>query len=427
MAETCEDSAAADVRADDIRSALEVLTSFPSPRGGEYSLAMGLAEWARIRWPELDWQVENVGSHGASLVSRAARDVEDTTLIYSHLDTSLTGDVEWDQALTGRVDHPAPLAWDEAGDVARGFGLGVAKGPAAAALVGYAAAAVRAAEQPTGSGLALLLAGSGTHRSPFENSPTGLQLYLTGVQRYLNAGHRPQSVVVAKCGPPGLLHHEPGALFVRVRIRADMLPAMAASTAVPIGGLPLSLGPVLTALNSWRDAHLAARSPQGQIAAEIGVGSIVAGRPGKPDLLPAAVELHAYVVMIDGDIAERIAAELREQLTSSLIGTNLENCPLEVSVVEEHPAAATPESASIVQRAGAAWLAERGTAPMPISGWKGSTDGVVFRSAGCHTVRLGPSPTSAVDDRRLDQIPISDLVDFARIYARLGARADQKP
>lgn len=426
MAETCEDSAAAEVRADDIRSALEVFTSFPSPRGGEYSLATGLAEWARARWPELDWQVEKVGSGGASLVSRVSRDAEDTTLIYSHLDTSLTGDVEWDQALTGRVDHPARFEWDEAGDMARGFGLGVAKGPAAAALVGYAAAAVRAAEQSAGSGLALLLAGSGTHRSPFENSPTGLQLYLTGVQRYLGAGHRPQNVVVAKCGPPGLLHHEPGALFVRVRIRADMLPAMSASTAVPIGGLPLSLGPVLTALNSWRDAHLAARGPQGQIAAEIGVGSIVAGRPGKPDLLPAAVEVHAYVVMIDGDIAERIGAELREQLTSSLIGTNLENCPLEVSVVEEHAAAATPESAPIVQHARAAWLEERGTAPMPITGWKGSTDGVVFRSAGCHTVRLGPSPTSAVEDRRLDQIPISDLVDFARIYARLGASAGQK-
>lgn len=425
MAETWEDSAAALVRADDIRSALEVLTAFPSPRGGEHSLAMGLAEWARVRWPELDWQVENVGSYGASLVSRASRDAEDATLIYSHLDTSLTGDVEWDQALTGRVDHPVGLEWDEPGDMARGFGLGVAKGPAAAALVGYAAAAVRDAGRSRASGLTLLLAGSGTHRSPFEDSPTGLQLYLTGVQRYLGAGHRPRNVVVAKCGPPGLLHHEPGALFVRITIRADMLPAMGASTAVPVGGLPLNLGPLLAGLGAWRDAHLSSRRPHGQIAPEVGVGSIVAGRPGKPDLLPAAVEVHAYVVMIDGDVPERIGADLREQLTASLTGTNLEDCPLEVAVVQEHPAAATPESAPIVQRARTAWLTERGAAPMPISGWKGSTDGVIFRSAGCSTVRLGPSPTSAVEDRRLDQIPISDLVDFARIYARLGASVSQ--
>lgn len=417
------ESAAARVSAQDIRAALEILTATPSPRGGEYALAMGLAEWARSRWPMLDWAVDCSGTGGASLISRSSRVAADTTLIYSHLDTSLTGDVEWDQALTGRADQPARLEWDESADLVRGFGLGVAKGPAAAALVGYVAAASLLAEQPGGSGLALLLAGSGTHRSPFESSPTGHRLRMTGVERYLGTGRRPDDVVVAKCGPPGLLFEEPGALFVKVRIEAQLLPAMLASAAVPSGGLPLRIGPLLDGLANWRDAHLGSRKPHGQIAPEIGVGSIVAGRPGKPDLLPAAVEVHAYVVMIDGDDPAQIAADLRAQLTASVAGTELENCPLEVLVAEEHGAAATPESASIVQQAKEAWLAERGAAPAQISGWKGSTDGVVFRSAGCRTVRLGPSPSSSEVDRRLDQLAISDLVDFARIYARLGVSA----
>lgn len=408
------------VQAEDIRSALEILTAFPSPRGGEHALAVGLGDWARSRWPALQWDVERIGDHGASLVSRATPDAIDTTLIYSHLDTSLTGDPEWDSALTGRTDPPAPLVWDESGGIVRAFGLGVAKGPAAAALVGYAAAATQRAEHPGGAGLALLLAGSGTHRSPFEGSPTGTQLSPTGVQSYLGSGRRPDDVVVAKCGPPGLLYEEPGAVFVKVRIGAEMLPAMSASAAVPTGGLPVRLGPLLTALGQWRDSHLASREGRGQIAPEVGIGSIVAGRPGKPDLLPAVVEIHVYVVTVEGDVPARIATSLREHLTSALAGTDLASCPLEVLVAEEHPSAATPRTASIVQHAEAAWQVERGTEPAEISGWKGSTDGVVFRSAGCRTVRLGPSPTSSQDDPRLDQIPMSDLVDFARIYARLG-------
>lgn len=420
---TPEEESAARVQADDIRAALEILTAFPSPRGGEYALAMGLAEWTRARWPRLDWAVDCSGTGGASLVSRSSRDAKDTTLIYSHLDTSLTGEVEWDQAVTGRGDRPARLEWDEPADVVRGFGLGVAKAPAAAALVGYAAAASQRAENGGGAGLALLLAGSGTHRSPFESSPTGRRSRLTGVERYLGTGRRPDEVVVAKCGPPGLLFEEPGALFIKIRIESQMVPAMLASAAVPSGGLPLRLGPLLDGLSSWRDSHLASRAPHGQIAPEIGVGSIVAGRPGKPDLLPAAVEVHAYVVMIDGDCAEQIADELRDQLASAMAGTGLAECPVEVLVALEHPAASTPQSASIVQRAQAAWRVERGAPPAQISGWKGSTDGVVFRSAGCDTVRLGPGPTASPGDHRVDQLAVSDLVDFARIYARLGTSA----
>lgn len=422
MAEACEESAAARVHAGDIRAALEVLGTVPSPRGGEYPLALELAKWASARWPKLVWKVERIGDSGANLVSRPAQESDDTTLIYSHLDTSLTGELKWDQALTGRSDPPAPMEWDERTDVVRGFGLGVAQGPAAAALVGYAAAATYCSEQQGGPGLALLLAGSGTHRSPFENSPTGQHLNETGVQRYLGSGRRPDDVVVAKCGPPGLLHHEPGAMFVKVRIGAQMLPAMSAAMAMPAGGLPLRLGPLLDGLGAWRDAHLAVREPQGQIAPEVGVGSIVAGQPGKPDLLPAAVEIHVYVVLVDDDDAQVIAADLRAQLEVSLAGTELARCPLEVLVAEEHPAAATPESAAIVQSARDAWVRERGVRPEQIWGWKGSTDGVVFRAAGCRTVRLGPSPTPSTDDPRLDQLAISDLIDFSRIYARLGVR-----
>ncbi|WP_396042041.1 hypothetical protein [Aeromicrobium sp. UC242_57] len=149
-------------------------------------------------------------------------------------------------------------------------------------------------------------------------------------------------------------------MFVKVRVGAEMLPAMSGAAAVPSGGLPLRLGPVLDAIGTWREAHLASRPPVGQIAAEVGVGSIVAGQPGKPDLLPAAVDIHAYVVMVDGDDAQRIGAELARHLQDRLAGTALAQCPVEVTVALEHPSAATPAAADVVQRAASAWLAERG-------------------------------------------------------------------
>ena len=150
------------------------------------------------------------GEHGASLVGSHGGG----PLLYSHLDTSLDGSDD-DAAVTG-CGPPGPLR--VRGDIVSGFGLGVARAPAAAALVGFAAA----------SSGTLLLAGSGTHRRGSR---------ITGLESYLASAPLPASAVVAKSGPPTVLWEEPGALYLTVRIQGRHGAAMAPRSAIPGGGV----------------------------------------------------------------------------------------------------------------------------------------------------------------------------------------------
>jgi hypothetical protein len=57
-----------------------------------------------------------------------------------------------------------------------------------------------------------------------------------------------------------------------------------------------------------------------------------------------------------------------------------------------------------------------------IVGWRGSTDGAVFRAAGIDTVRWGPTITSDPDDPRIDRVGLADLVAAARTYGEIVVR-----
>jgi acetylornithine deacetylase/succinyl-diaminopimelate desuccinylase-like protein len=158
------------------------------------------------------------------------------------------------------------------------------------------------------------------------------------------------------------------------------------------------------------------------VAAEVGIGAVRGGLPGKPDLLPGMVELHLYVVTVPGDDAPSVAAALRGKLAAGLDGGPLATCSVSVDAHLEHPAAATDPRAPIVRHAVAAWTAGHGTAPRPITGWKGSTDGVVLRSAGIDTVRLGPASRPDPVDPRRDAFEVDELVRFAEMYADIAIR-----
>ncbi|MER7169163.1 hypothetical protein ABT336_24270, partial [Micromonospora sp. NPDC000207] len=268
----------------------------------------------------------------------------------------------------------------------------------------------------------LLLAAAGTHRH-LPDDPAGQ--VAGGVAHHLDHLPVPAAAVVAKSGPPGILTAEPGAMFLRVRLQTRHHPVLARDTAVPPGGLIMNLPPVLAALETFRRAHLDARADRSdQVGAEVGVGSVGAGRPGKPDLLPGRLDLHLYLVTVPGDEPSAIVADLRDTLTRALADTPLRDCVLDVAGWPVHSAAATPNDAPISRHAHVAWQAVHHAPPTPIRGWTGSTDGVVLRGRGVPTVRLGPAPlVGDPDDPRRDRYEVAELVRFARLYARIAVHS----
>lgn len=377
----------------DLLDVLAVLDATPTPRGHERAGALRLRDWCRSRWPDVHWTVDEYGSAGASLVATHGAG----PLLYSHLDTSLDGS-PGDAAITGSASPVSPLRLT--GDVVDGFGLAVARAPAAAALVAFSDA---------GSG-SLLLAGSGTHRRGSGR---------TGLESYLASNPAPDAAIVAKCGPRTVLWEEPGAAYLTVRVVGASGVALSPDSARPSGGALAHAGIVLTELDRWRDDHLAAQPSVGQVGAAGGIGSLSAGWPDKPDLLPAGFEIGVYLVTVPSTKVTAIADDLAARLRTRCADTPLRDCAVQVAAEVVHGAAGTPPDAPIVQAACTAWAAEFGAPPPPITGWTGSTDGVVLRDRGVDTVRLGPTSTPATDDRRRDTVRLDDLAAFAGIYREL--------
>ncbi|QYX75869.1 hypothetical protein [Streptomyces akebiae] len=373
---------------------LHLLDALPAPRGGERTAAHRVRAWCAERWPHVEWQVLEHGSAGGSLVAAHGGG----PLLYSHLDTSLDDGGEFNRLVTGTAAPVGPLTVDD--DLVTGFGLGVARGPAAAALVAFAEA---------GAGR-LLLAGSGTHRRT-----SGI----TGLEAYTAAYPLPPSAIVAKCGPPTLLWHEPGACYLTVRVTGRSGAAMVAESATPPGGVVAQVGIVMDELARWRTAYLAADPRVGQTGRACGIGAISGGWPDKPDLLPAQLRVDLYVVTGDQVEPKALAAELTDRLRARCAVSALRDCEVDVAAEPVASAAATPADAPVVTAARAAWLDEFGTQPPPITGWTGSTDGVVLRARGVDTVRLGPRARPATDDTRRDSLSLTELMAFARVYRRL--------
>ncbi|MFE7392405.1 hypothetical protein [Streptomyces sp. NPDC057582] len=373
---------------------LRLLDTTPAPRGQERTAAHRLRSWCAARWPHIEWQVQEYGREGGSLVAAHGAG----PLLYSHLDTSLNHDGAGIRLITGDAAPVGPLG--VAGDVVTGFGLGVARGPVAAALVAFAEA---------GAGR-LLLAGSGTHRRAGG---------ITGLEAYIDAYPLPRSAIVAKCGPPTLLWHEPGALYLTVRVTGRSGAAMAAESATPPGGVVASAGVILDELARWRTAYLAADPRLGQTGRACGIGAIDSGWPDKPDLLPAQMRIGLYVVAGDQVEPKALAAELADRLRMRCAESVLRNCAVDVEVEPVASAAATPTDAPVVTAAWAAWLDEFGSPPPTVTGWTGSTDGVVLRTCGVETVRLGPQAKPAADDPRCDELSLAQLTAYARIYRRM--------
>jgi acetylornithine deacetylase/succinyl-diaminopimelate desuccinylase-like protein len=394
---------------DQLVELLQLFDATPARHGAERALAHELANWCSAYWPEIDWTVQPYGASGANVYARAGRGGR---LLYSHLDTSLTGDSALDAAVTGRADPYPPLR--VSAERVEGFGLGVARGPAAVALLGFVDAVER------GGPATLLLAGSGTHRSALSGSV--LAASGAGVSAYLDAAPAPPAAIVAKCGPPGVLWQEPGALYLRLIVTGRPGAVLAPASARPAGGVGGAAGLVLAGIERWRSGFIAARRGRaGQIGGEAGVGALSYGSAEKPDLFGAQLVADLYVVTVEGDDPDVLAGELAGAVSRAAAETPLAEC--EVAVVPEqlHPAAGTAADAAIVAQARTRWRQDLGREPAEIRDWTGSTDGVVLRGRGIDTVRLGPSSRTAADDPRCDSLDVGELLAFSRIYAALLA------
>lgn len=225
--------------------------------------------------------------------------------------------------------------------------------------------------------------------------------------------------MVAKCGPPTVLWEEPGALYLRVRVTGRYGAVLDRDSAVPPGGVIAYAGVLLAAIEGWRARYLGDRPPVGQVGAAAGVGAIRAGRQDKPDLFPAALDVDLYVVTVPGEDEAVLAGDLAASIRAECAGTPLASCDVRVTAEPIHAAAATPADAPIVRAALDAWRAEFKTDPPAITGWTGSTDGVVLRARGIDTVRLGPRSGRSLEDPRRDVLELSSLEAYARTYAAL--------
>ncbi|MCZ4553741.1 hypothetical protein [Gordonia rubripertincta] len=415
---------------DDIVGAIGILTEQPTPRGNERATAKALASWAGRRWPELQFRVDEIGPTGANLVCSTAQPTADDLLFYSHLDTSLTGLGSRDRSVTGRWQD-ARTGYTVRHDTISAFGLAVARGPAAAALVGFASAAV-SSDGVASPPLRLVLAGGGTHENTLRESDAVETLYC-GIESHLEQYPTPAAALVAKAGPRGVLWDEPGAGYLRIRVGGRRGAVLARDAADPSGGLPAHVGAMCAAVETWRSRFTAVprhqRDSSGpgtatlgrQAGREAGIGAIRAGSTRKPDLLPAFVDLFVYLVLLPEERLVDVADDLNTHLRTAFAGGPLSRCTVEVELAAPQDAGTTSPLEPFVRSATQIWERHHGGPVPELSGWTGSTDGALLRAAALHTIRTGPANVTVNDEPEWDSLSLTELLRFARIYADIGA------
>ena len=404
---------------DEVVELTRLMVGVPSPSGEERPLAHLVAEWGRAHAPHVNWRVDDVGAPAANVHGEAGRGERMSVALLSHLDTSLTGRGSEDEPVTGRADEPPAFRFHEGHGVLSGFGVGVAKAPAAAAAVTFGAATAALDAADVSYRLGLLLAAGGTHRARAGHA--GSTTFATGVRHALDCGWRPAAVVNAKCGPPGVLFEEPGALYLAIDVQGRFSAASRPEAAAPPGGMAARVGVVLDAIDSWRTAYLARQAAgRGQIRREVAIGAIQTGSPAKPDLLPGRLSVSLYVVVGLDDEPAEVAGELQRAVQRAL---DNDRWPAKVRVSSYGFIAAgtTDPRSRLVEVAELAYRNAGGT-PTRADPWRGSTDGALLRARGIDTVRIGPRMTTPADDPRREEVSLAELALAARAWLEIVVR-----
>ena len=412
--------ARSDVREDSVLELLTLLMKRPSPPGRERALAEDVANWGARAGGDVAWEVDPLDEASANLVARSVLGNARELAVYSHLDTSLTGDATGDFAITGELAATAPFSFAE-DRMLRGFGVGIAKAPAAAAIVSFLSAAAALRELGVPHRLTLLLAAGGTHRASPSDAPAPAERFGPGVAHALATGWRPSAVLNVKGGPRGVLHEEPGAAYLRVRLRARWTAALVRATVAPKGGLVRHAGAVLDAIETWRETYLRSHPPAGQLANEIVIGAIRGGTAAKADLIPGLLEVFVYAILVPSEDPARVARELETHLRGAV--ADLPDHPsVDVDVYASAPGGTTDPSSEIVRLANDAWLQHVGSDPKTVTGWTGATDGAVFRASGIPTARIGAAVKRDGKDPRIEIVAMDDLIALARAHVDIVVR-----
>ena len=373
------------------------------------------------RQPEVDCAVDRFALGRANLECRVGRVEPGDLVLYSHLDTSLSGDPGFDRPAVPMAALVGGL--ERRGDEVAGPGVAVAKGPAAAATIGFLEAVRVLAAAGRRPRATLLLAAGGTHRAaprhvrlPWGAPASGAG---DGVRRFL-AGNRPAAAVVAKAGPPGVLHQEPGAAYLTVEVTGP--PGLVMTRpAVRGGGIPAAVGTAMAGVEHWRSRFLLRPLPDGsQAGREAAVGALAAGLPYKADLIGGLLQLHIYAVLAPGDDAAALPPAIEAAVADALHRDGWADLEVGVDLVEGVGSAGTEPTAPVVRLAEEVYRDVHGSAPPAVTGWTGSTDGVLFRHWGVDTVRLGPTPVAGRPGG--EALSVTELVAWARLYAELVVR-----
>jgi hypothetical protein len=240
------------------------------------------------------------------------------------------------------------------------------------------------------------------------------------VDHALASGWKPDAVLNVKAGPAGVLHEEPAAGYLRLRVRRPWSAALARRTVAPDGGLARHAGAVLEALEAWRTDYHARHGARGQLSPEIAIGALRSGSPEKPDLLPGLLEVFLYAVLLPDEDPLRVAREL-EAFAAPRID-RLPGAPSVTADVYAHaPGGATDPAAIIVRLAGEAWRRHVGETAA-VRDWSGATDGAIFLARGIPTARVGVKITRDAQDPRIEIVSLNELTSAARAYADVAVR-----
>jgi len=412
--------ARSEVREDKVLEVLAMLMKRPSPPGRERVLAEDVANWGARAGGDVAWEVDPLDDASANLVARSVLGDTRELAMYAHLDTILVGEAIGDFAITGELGPNAPFSFGE-DRMLRGFGVGIAKAPSAAAIVSFLSAARALRELAVPHRLTLVLAAGGTHRATPSDAPAPAERFGRGVAHALATGWRPSAVLNVKGGPRGVLHEEPGAAYLRVRLRSRWTAALVRATVAPEGGLVRHAGAVLDAIEMWRASYLRAHPPVGQLANEIVIGAIRGGTAAKADLIPGLLEVFVYAILLPTEDPARVARDLEAHLRGR-VAELPERPSVEVEVYASAPGGTTDPASEIVRLANDAWLAHVGSDPRTVTGWTGATDGAVFRAAGIPTARIGAAVKRDGKDPRIEIVAMDDLIALARAHVDVVVR-----
>jgi acetylornithine deacetylase/succinyl-diaminopimelate desuccinylase-like protein len=399
-------------------AALAVLLGHASPHGRERPLADALARWGRETYRGIDWIVDPLEGSSANVVARSVAGSASRELtLYCHLDTSLTGEMSVDRDITADTGDPPGFQLEPITRSLRGFGVGVAKAPAAAAIVAFTSASAALRERAIGHRLTLLLAACGTHRA----APDGARrTFGEGVRHALAKGWRPDAVLNTKAGPPGVLYEEPAAAYLEVRLRRAWTAALARRDAAPDGGLLRQTGAVVDAIEAWRTRYLGTHPATGQLAPEIAIGALRGGSTEKPDLLPGLLRISVYAVLLPEDDVDEAARDLARALAPTVEA--LPGSPtVSVDVYAAAPGGRCDPTSEVVRLTTAAAARHLGDVP-PIARWSGATDGAIFLAAGIPTARCGPQVSRDDRDPRVEVVSLDQTLAAARAYVDVAIR-----